>query len=526
MTEKNLNPESHGEEAREGDQSRKRINTGTGSEVEMKPVVGCGGGLKDQVAGKSLFLCSMERYWDRPNFRPPPPRYPRQPWDSSYVVRSINLPDLLTSSSSEKLELRELARMDDKDFPGKDLPSRVGLPGRVGCGVLGSKIVIASGFKPNFDPDRFGPPYGPHPSTGAYAFDAHDPKQGIVKMPGDLNGGKQSPLMVEFAGKLYVLSYKWESVKSFEAPNCLCLPDWLSLPQTARFAALILRPETQNGGESPACAKETISEIFEMNLPTELPHQPWPNDCHFFHLGGNNVFLVTTARVGERTNSGIYTGGAVLFQFEFDISKVDTDRKNCFTIQFQPPRIFECHSSPDYLLGRAGLLDEAEALMKTMEMKPDGAVWGSLLVACRTHKRVEMGEYVARHVFELEPENAGAHVLLSNIYAGAGRWDDVARIRTMLNDMGIKKVPGSTSIEVDSVVHEFQVGDKMHPLSEEIYQILKEMNRLLDMAGFVPDTSEALYDMDEEWKEGVLSHHSEKLAIAFGLISTKESSSL
>ncbi|XP_050368129.1 pentatricopeptide repeat-containing protein At1g08070, chloroplastic-like [Argentina anserina] len=173
------------------------------------------------------------------------------------------------------------------------------------------------------------------------------------------------------------------------------------------------------------------------------------------------------------------------------------------------------------LLGRAGLLDEAEALMKTMEMKPDGAVWGSLLGACRTHKRVEMGEYVAKHVFELEPENAGAYVLLSNIYAGAGMWDDVARIRTTLNDMGIKKVPGSTSIEVDSVVHEFLVGDKVHPLSEEIYEMLKEMDRLLDMAGFVPDTSEVLYDMDEEWKEGVLSHHSEKLAIAFGLISTK-----
>ncbi|XP_061992676.1 pentatricopeptide repeat-containing protein At1g08070, chloroplastic-like [Rosa rugosa] len=173
------------------------------------------------------------------------------------------------------------------------------------------------------------------------------------------------------------------------------------------------------------------------------------------------------------------------------------------------------------LLGRAGLLDEAEALMKTMEMKPDGAVWGSLLGACRIHKRVEMGEYVAKHVFELEPENAGAHVLLSNIYASAGRWDDVARIRTTLNDTGIKKVPGSTSIELDSVVHEFLVGDKVHPLSEEIYEMLKEMDRLLDMAGFVPDTSEVLYDMDEEWKEGILSHHSEKLAIAFGLISTK-----
>ncbi|KAH7572387.1 hypothetical protein JRO89_XS04G0247400 [Xanthoceras sorbifolium] len=173
------------------------------------------------------------------------------------------------------------------------------------------------------------------------------------------------------------------------------------------------------------------------------------------------------------------------------------------------------------LLGRAGLFDEAEALMKTMEMKPDGAIWTSLLGACRDHGRVELGESVAKHLFELEPENPGAYVLLSNIYAGAGRWDDVARIRTRLNDKGMKKVPGCSSIEVDSVVHEFLVGDKVHPQSKEIYKMLDEIDTLLEKYGFVPDTSEVLYDMDEEWKEGALSYHSEKLAIAFGLISTK-----
>ncbi|XP_062077981.1 pentatricopeptide repeat-containing protein At1g08070, chloroplastic [Humulus lupulus] len=172
------------------------------------------------------------------------------------------------------------------------------------------------------------------------------------------------------------------------------------------------------------------------------------------------------------------------------------------------------------LLGRAKLFDEAESLIKNMEMKPDGAIWGSLLGACKVHKRVELGEFVARCLFELEPENPGAYVLLSNIYAAAGRWDDVAKIRTRLHDKGLKKVPGCTSIEVDNVVHEFLVGDKVHPLSKDIYKMLNEVDRLLDMSGFQPDTSEVLYDVDEDLKEGVLSHHSEKLAIAFGLIST------
>lgn len=173
------------------------------------------------------------------------------------------------------------------------------------------------------------------------------------------------------------------------------------------------------------------------------------------------------------------------------------------------------------LLGRAGLFDEAMAMIAKMEVEPDGAIWGSLLGACRLHKNLKLGENVAKKLFELEPDNPGAYVLLSNIYAGAGRWEDVARIRTFLNDNGMKKVPGSTSIEIDTVAHEFLVSDRSHPATPEIYKMLDEIDKRLAMAGHVPDTSEVNYDVDEEWKEGVLCQHSEKLAIAFGLISTK-----
>ena len=79
---------------------------------------------------------------------------------------------------------------------------------------------------------------------------------------------------------------------------------------------------------------------------------------------------------------------------------------------------------------------------------------------------------MAKHRFELEPKNPGAYVLLSNIYVGADRWDDVARIRTLLNNEGMKKVHGFGSIEVDSVVHEFLVNDKVHPRCKEIYDML------------------------------------------------------
>ncbi|GJW95419.1 pentatricopeptide repeat-containing protein [Tanacetum coccineum] len=173
------------------------------------------------------------------------------------------------------------------------------------------------------------------------------------------------------------------------------------------------------------------------------------------------------------------------------------------------------------LLARADLFVEAMDIIKKMEVKPDSAIWGSLLGSCISYKNVQLGEYFAKKVLELDPESSGAHTLLSNLYAANGRWDDVARIRTKFRDEGSKKIPGCTSIEVNGIVHEFLASDKTHPMSDKIYAMLEETNRLLDNYGHVPDTSLVLYDMDDELKECVVSQHSERLAIAFGLISTK-----
>ncbi|XP_010475598.1 PREDICTED: pentatricopeptide repeat-containing protein At1g08070, chloroplastic [Camelina sativa] len=178
------------------------------------------------------------------------------------------------------------------------------------------------------------------------------------------------------------------------------------------------------------------------------------------------------------------------------------------------------------LLGHSGLFKEAEEMINTMQMEPDGVIWCSLLKACKMHGNVELGESFAQNLIKIEPKNPGSYVLLSNIYATASRWNEVAKIRGLLSDKGMKKVPGCSSIEIDSVVHEFIIGDKFHPRNREIYGMLDEMEVLLEEAGFVPDTSEVLQEMEEGWKEGALRHHSEKLAIAFGLISTKPGTKL
>eukprot|EP01018_Ginkgo_biloba_P036121 Gb_26526 [translate_table: standard] len=172
------------------------------------------------------------------------------------------------------------------------------------------------------------------------------------------------------------------------------------------------------------------------------------------------------------------------------------------------------------LLGRAGRLEEAHAFIHSMPLIPDAGVWGALLGACRIHCNVALGEIVAEHLFELEPENAGSYVLLSNIYAVAGRWDDVAKIRKMMKDRRLRKSPGCSWVEVKNRVNAFLVGDRSHPQTEKIYGMLETLAGQIKKAGYVSDTNFALQDVEEEEKEHALWHHSEKLAIAFGLINT------
>jgi pentatricopeptide repeat protein len=172
------------------------------------------------------------------------------------------------------------------------------------------------------------------------------------------------------------------------------------------------------------------------------------------------------------------------------------------------------------LLGRAGRLDEAREFIDKMPFEPNADVWGALLGACRIHSNIELGKFVAERLFELQPENPGFYVVMSNIYAAAGRWEDVEKVRTMMKDRGLKRRPGCSWIEVKDKVHAFNVGDKSHPQSEEIYAMLDHLGGQMKKFGYVPDKNFVLHDVEDEEKEHILCYHSEKLAIAFGLIST------
>ncbi|KAE7999806.1 hypothetical protein FH972_004201 [Carpinus fangiana] len=170
------------------------------------------------------------------------------------------------------------------------------------------------------------------------------------------------------------------------------------------------------------------------------------------------------------------------------------------------------------LLGRSGKINEAKELLNKMDVKPDATVWKALLAACRVHRNLELGEIAANNLFKLEPLNAMPYVLLSNMYSAANRWEDAARIRRSMKSMGISKEPGCSWMEMNSHVHKFMSDDRGHPRTSEIYSKMDEIMILIKEAGYVPDMNFALHDMDEEGKKLALAYHSEKLAVAFGLL--------
>ncbi|XP_021888680.1 pentatricopeptide repeat-containing protein At1g08070, chloroplastic-like [Carica papaya] len=172
------------------------------------------------------------------------------------------------------------------------------------------------------------------------------------------------------------------------------------------------------------------------------------------------------------------------------------------------------------LLGRARLLDEAHEVIKSMPIRPNSIVWSALLAACKVHRNSTLAEIAARKLLDMEPQHCGYNTLVSNVFAAANRWDDVAELRKVMKKFGMKKEPGLSLIEVNGSVHEFAMGDRRHSQIAKIDGMLEEMRKKLEESGYVPDTSVVLQNIDEEEKEFALNYHSEKIAMAFGLIST------
>jgi pentatricopeptide repeat protein len=172
------------------------------------------------------------------------------------------------------------------------------------------------------------------------------------------------------------------------------------------------------------------------------------------------------------------------------------------------------------LLGRAGKLNEAWDFIQKMPIEPGITVFGAMLGACKIHKNVELGEKAADKLFELNPGEGGYHVLLCNIYATASMWDKMAKVRTVMEKSGLRKTPGCSLVDLRNEVHSFHSGSTSHPQSKRIYAFLETLGEEIRAAGYVPDTN-SIHDVEDDVKVQLLNSHSEKLAIAFGLLNTR-----
>ncbi|KAJ0962384.1 hypothetical protein J5N97_030212 [Dioscorea zingiberensis] len=170
------------------------------------------------------------------------------------------------------------------------------------------------------------------------------------------------------------------------------------------------------------------------------------------------------------------------------------------------------------MLGRAGRLVDAARLIEEMPEEPDGRMWTTLLDACKKHGDMNLGERVAKKLLDLEPDKAEHYILASNLFAGSGRWHDVRRVREKMKEVGLMKEPGLSWINVGNKVYKFVCGYGVLPESDEVHTVWCELEEKIRKVGYIPDTSSVLHELEEEEKVGILQRHSEKQAIAFGLL--------
>ncbi|KAK7304215.1 hypothetical protein RJT34_15338 [Clitoria ternatea] len=178
------------------------------------------------------------------------------------------------------------------------------------------------------------------------------------------------------------------------------------------------------------------------------------------------------------------------------------------------------------MLGRAGQLSEALKLVNELPDEPDSGIWSSLLSSCRKYRDLDIGEEVSKRLLELEPNKAENYVLLSNLYAGLGKWDDVRKVRQRMKEIGLHKDAGCSWIEIGGKVYRFLVGDGSLLESKAVQQTWINLEKKIRKIGYKPDTSCVLHELEEEEKVKILKNHSEKLAISFGLLSTAKGKTL
>ena len=172
------------------------------------------------------------------------------------------------------------------------------------------------------------------------------------------------------------------------------------------------------------------------------------------------------------------------------------------------------------LFGREGLLDEAYSMIRRAPFTPTANMWGALLTASRIHKNMHLAKLAAEQLLAMEPEKINSYAVLLNLYVSSGRQDDACKVVETLKRKGLYIHNACTWITVKKTDHKFFFKDTLHPQSAEIYRRLHTLMKDVREAGYVAEENELLPDIYPDEQKVSSAYHSERLAIAFGLMST------
>lgn len=178
------------------------------------------------------------------------------------------------------------------------------------------------------------------------------------------------------------------------------------------------------------------------------------------------------------------------------------------------------------LLSRAGDLNGAYQLITSLPFPANSSIWGALLNGCRIHKRMDIIKSIEKNLLDVDTADTGYYTLLSNIYAEEGTWDKFGKVRSMMKSKGLRKVPGYSTIEIDKKIYRFGPGDTSHSQTKDIYRFLENFRSLVHAQVYDSEPDNSIAGTSKFNKENNVMSHSEKLAIAFGIINTRPGTTL